>query len=232
MRAKHLILWGIALLPPGSLKNQLYRRFFGYIIGKDVRIGLSLIDVQSVEIKDGVHIGNFNLIKGFERLVVNSEVHIGSHNRMIASPSYSWGSSLKVGARTSVTNRHYFDLTDSISLGDDVVVGGLHSQFWTHGFDVERHRLQGPIHIASNCYIGSGVIINLAVVVAERTMIGSGSVVTKPIPSGNGFYAGNPAKLIHDRIVLREGEGAIIKKTINGKNFFRRLPQGVDIETT
>ena len=55
------MLAGIALLPT-FLKRIFYRLFFGYRIGKRVRLGLSLIDARECVIEDDVRIGHLNLV--------------------------------------------------------------------------------------------------------------------------------------------------------------------------
>lgn len=52
-----------------------------------------------------------------------------------------------------------------------------------------------PIEIESNVWIGGGAIVNPGVTIGHDSVIGSGSVVTKDIPSGV-IAAGVPCKVI------------------------------------
>ena len=60
-----------------------------------------------------------------------------------------------------------------------------------------------PIHIGSNCWIGSGVVVLPGVTIGDNTVIGAGSIVTKDIPA-NVVAVGNPCHVLreindHDR---------------------------------
>ena len=57
------VLAAIALLP-SFLKRPSYRLFFGYRVGKRVRIGLSIIDARDCTIDDDVKIGHLNIVIG------------------------------------------------------------------------------------------------------------------------------------------------------------------------
>ena len=52
-----------------------------------------------------------------------------------------------------------------------------------------------PITIGDNVWIGAGAIINPVVTKSKNSVIGSGAVVTKDVPS-NVFAAGNPCQII------------------------------------
>lgn len=54
-----------------------------------------------------------------------------------------------------------------------------------------------PISIEDNVWFGGGVIVNPGVTIEHDTVIGSGSVVTKDIPSGV-IAAGNPCRVIRE----------------------------------
>lgn len=52
-----------------------------------------------------------------------------------------------------------------------------------------------PINIGSDVWIGGGAIVNPGISIGDRSVIGSGSVVTKDVPS-DVLVAGNPARVI------------------------------------
>lgn len=65
-----------------------------------------------------------------------------------------------------------------------------------------------PIVVEDNVWFGGGVIVNPGVTIGHDTVIGSGSVVTKDIPSGV-IAAGNPCRVIReitedDRVLTSE----------------------------
>lgn len=60
-----------------------------------------------------------------------------------------------------------------------------------------------PVHIGRNCWLGAGVVVLPGVTIGDNTVIGSGSIVTKDIPSGV-VAVGNPCRVLreigeHDR---------------------------------
>ena len=65
-------------------------------------------------------------------------------------------------------------------------------------------------HIGSKCFIGANAIIMPGIKISDQVVVGSGSVVTKSIPS-NVIVAGNPSKIIKDGIKTSKF-GKIIKE--------------------
>lgn len=65
----------------------------------------------------------------------------------------------------------------------------------------DLHDLSKPapgkdIKIGKNCWIGMNSVLLPGVILGEHTIVGAGSIVTKPFPEGNCIIAGNPAKLL------------------------------------
>ena len=93
------------------------------------------------------------------------------------------------------------DLT--ITIEDDVMLGsGVHIYINNHRYDMVGIPIidQGfypPIAVVlkRGCWIGANAIILPGVTIGENSVIASGSVVTKSIPSGV-VASGNPAKII------------------------------------
>lgn len=89
---------------------------------------------------------------------------------------------------------------NTITIGDNVMFGprvGL----YTAGHPIDKDvRITGleyglPITIGNNVWIGGNVVVMPGVHIGDNTIIGSGSVVTKDIPS-DVIAAGNPCKVI------------------------------------
>lgn len=95
----------------------------------------------------------------------------------------------------------------SIKIGNDVKIGGGVSIYDTdfHSLDPEirkskediKNRIEKPVVIKDNAFIGAHSIILKGVTIGENSIIGAGSVVTKSVPD-NQIWAGNPAKFIRD----------------------------------
>jgi len=89
-----------------------------------------------------------------------------------------------------------------VTIGDNVMIApnvGIYSA--GHPIDAEN-RNSGqeyaiPVRIGNNVWIGGNTVINPGISVGDNTVIGSGSVLTKDIPS-NVIAAGNPCKVIRE----------------------------------
>lgn len=95
----------------------------------------------------------------------------------------------------------------SITIGNNVKIGGGVSIYDTdfHSLDPEirkskddiKYRVEKPVVIKDNAFIGAHSIILKGVTIGENSIIGAGSVVTKSVPD-NQIWAGNPAKFIRN----------------------------------
>jgi len=95
----------------------------------------------------------------------------------------------------------------SITIGNYVKIGGGVSIFDTdfHSINAEirkskediKKRIEKPVMIKDNAFIGAHSIILKGVTIGENSIIGAGSVVTKSVPD-NQIWAGNPARFIRN----------------------------------
>lgn len=87
-----------------------------------------------------------------------------------------------------------------VTFGDNVMIGP-NCGFYTAGHPIDaktRNTLlefAKPITVGNNVWIGGNVTVNPGVNIGDNCVIGSGSVVTKNIPT-NTVAAGNPCKVI------------------------------------
>ena len=70
-----------------------------------------------------------------------------------------------------VTAGHWLDFTDRITVGPHCIIGGRNSSFWTHN----RQRARA-ITVGDHCYLGSEVRLAPGARLAERSILGLGSV--------------------------------------------------------
>ena len=89
-RSRLLVLAIFALLP-SFLKRRFYRWFFGYKVGKRVRIGLSIIDARQCLLADDVNIGHLNVITRVEKLTIHDHARIGHLNIIRGGDEVSLG---------------------------------------------------------------------------------------------------------------------------------------------
>ena len=111
-----------------------------------------------------------------------------------------YGSNIKIGEKVFFNfNCVVLDVTQ-VSIGSRTLFGpNVQIYTATHPMD-HRERASGleyaePIVIGEDVWVGGSAIICPGVTIGDRSLIGTGSVVTKDIPS-DVFAAGNPCKVI------------------------------------
>jgi len=206
------MLAAVALLP-SFLKRPTYRWFFGYRIGKRVRIGLTIIDAGTCEISDDAQIGHLNLMIGIGSLQLGDHVRIGHLNIIRGGDEVSlvrYTELLRLneinsipepdvvnpvdprfllGPGSIITAGHKIDFTDRVTIGRRTIIGGRNSSLWTHN----RQRTR-PISIGDFAYVGSEIRIAPGGAIPSRCIVGIGSVITSELAGEYQLFAGVPAK--------------------------------------
>lgn len=224
-----LMLAACAVLP-SFLKRPSYRLFFGYKIGKRVRIGVSIIDAGECDIDDDVQMGHFNVVTRVQKLTIKDHVRIGHLNIIRGGDEVSLGRYCEIirmneinsipdpevvnkidpvfllGDGSIVTTGHKIDFTDRVEIGRRVILGGRNSSIWTHN----RQRTL-PITIGSLVYIGSEVRMAPGSAIPARSIVGIGSVITAALTEEGKLIAGVPAKTIKE--LSQEDQFLIERKT-------------------
>lgn len=225
-----LLIKGIIAFLPSSLKSQIYRTFFGYKIGKRVRIGFSLIDVGDCEISDDVSIGHFNVIIGTKRLMIGAHTRIGHLNIFRGGDEIRLGRYCEIirlneinsipepdvvneidprfilGDGSMIGASHKIDFTDRVEFGKRVILGGRNSSIWTH-----NRQMTEPVTIGDYSYVGSEIRIAPGGAVPSMCIVGIGSVITKRLVQQNTLIAGVPAAVVKE--LGDEGKFLIQTKT-------------------
>ena len=212
-----LLLLGLIGFLPSILKRGCYRLFFGYQIGKRVRIGLSIIDAKDCRIDDDVSIGHLNLITRVEKFEVGDHVRIGHLNIIRGGDEVVLGRYAEIirmneinsipdpevvnptdprfllGEGSIITAGHKVDFTDRVTIGRRSILGGRNSSLWTHN----RQRTL-PINIGSFAYIGSEIRMAPGSALPSRCIVGIGSVITGELTTEGWLIAGVPAKAVKE----------------------------------
>ncbi|MCH2548332.1 MAG: acyltransferase [Alphaproteobacteria bacterium] len=109
----------------------------------------------------------------------------------------SKGAKLTIGKQCFVNSGVNIEATVAIHIGDHCLIGDevniLDSNY--HEIDEQSGLSQGAVIIGNNVWIGNRAIILPHVTIGDHSVIGAGSVVTKPIPP-KVLATGNPAKVI------------------------------------
>lgn len=219
MRSSKLKLVFLALFAafPSFLKCFCYRLFFGYKIGKRVKIGFSLLDAQNCVIDDDVSIGHLNALIGIKKLSIGEHTRIGHLNIIRGGDEVRLGRYTEIirlneinsipdpvivtpaepvfilGDGSVITTSHKIDFTDRVEFGKRVILGGRNSSLWTHNRQSTK-----PIIIGDYSYIGSEIRIAPGGEIPPKCIVGIGSVITKKFETEYQLIAGVPAKAIKE----------------------------------
>jgi len=200
---------------PGPLKRCVYRWFFGYHIGRDVRIGCVLLDCLHLSIGDHakishavaflrcgdvcigdhVNIGPCNIFRGGVRIELGDYCQLLRLNVINAIPDNDCTnapqSNFRLGYGSVVTSEHRIDFTDQVTIGRCTTIAGRNSSIWTH-----NRRTGSPVTIGDFCYVGSEARFAPGVRIGDCCVIGLGGVVTRGSIESNWLIAGVPARPI------------------------------------
>jgi len=197
MIIKRIILKVIKHFPSSSLRIFLMRHLFGYSIGKNVKIGKSIINCNNVKIGDNVVIASRNVF-ACKELNIGSNTAIHSGNTIFGMANFS------IGENSRIINNHHFDVWNSIKIGNNSWIAGKYSQFWTHG---SIHTKSGTkdlsIDIGDNVYVGSSCCFAPGVTVNSINLIALGSVISSNFMQSETIIAGNPAVIVKQNIDWR-----------------------------
>jgi len=126
-------------------------------------------------------------------------VRLGAKSR-VQGGCWIGGSGLSIGTEAYVGRNCYFDLTDTVTLGDNVVVGHG-STFVTaeHAIGPAGRRAGSvtarPIHVKVGSWIGANCTVLPGVVIGSGSVVAAGSVVAEDVPSGS-LVGGVPARIL------------------------------------
>jgi acetyltransferase-like isoleucine patch superfamily enzyme len=208
---------GLIAVLPSFLLRPCYRLFFGYRIGKRVRIGFSILDARECDIDDDVTIGHFNVVLGVAKLEIGDHARIGYLNIIRGGDEVRLGRytdimrmneinsipdpevvnpitpKFSLGPGSIVTAGHKIDFTDQVEIGRRAIIGGRNSSLWTHN----RQRTE-PISVGDFAYVGSEIRMAPGAAIPARCIVGIGSVIVGKIDAEGWLIGGVPAKPIKE----------------------------------
>ncbi|HVJ18609.1 MAG TPA: hypothetical protein VM686_24480 [Polyangiaceae bacterium] len=194
-----LLLW-VCVVPFMRLRLALYRGLFGFKIARTAKIRmLSFLDTRELVMKDHAEIRGFgNVFMSMARVELDEYARIGAPRvglnlfRGRANKGVPTQATLRLGKCAVIELFHYFDVCADVVIGNNVVVGGIRSVFFTHTLFKDQYE---PIELKDDIYVGSNCSFQMGVTVAERCVVGLGSVVVKSIDKPGAFVAGVPARV-------------------------------------
>lgn len=210
---KKILALLIGIFPIRIVRIFLWNFFLGYKIDYYAQIGWGNIlccnhaEIQKAKIgnfnriytndlhlENGAEIRRLNLIKLVNSFVMLENSQIVSKNSIVGLFRLNYqkreNCNFILGKDSLVTIANSIDVTDSVTIGNNVVFGGKDTQLWTHGFDVKRNMVTGPIVVGDDVYVGSRCTICQGVTIADNTVIGAATCVPTSIKEP-GFYVSN-----------------------------------------
>ena len=237
----------LMFLTPNLILRQLLK-LLRIKVGKNFKIGFSILISNKISITDDVTIGHFNfinidniqmmdkcyirffnIINGPFDLIMRRQAAIGKFNNITRAkkPITSGYSKLDLGIIVKINSFHFLDLTKSIIVGDYSTFAGLRTQVWTHGYvhdyeGISRYRIDGEVNIGNNVYVGAGSIINSGVTICDSVILGAGSFVSKNIDSKGLYTPVNPKKILSNYFDIKD---TLIKTKNPVEDVYERLSQ-------
>ena len=124
--------------------------------------------------------------------------------RCVIKPPFrcDYGKFIEIGDGTFINYDCIILDACKVKIGQHVLIGPrtcIYSA--SHPIDssvrISGYNISKPVTIGDNVWLGGNVVVNPGVTIGECSIIGSGSVVTKNIPS-NVIAAGNPCKVLRE----------------------------------
>lgn len=198
------VLYLISLLLPWILRRLVLVYLFKYEIHPTSKIGFSWITPTRLILGPQSRIGNLNVAKGLELLVMDECAIIGNLNWITGFPlgdtrHYSNAQNRKVELHlhehSAITNRHLLDCTDRVSIGAYATLAGFHSQLLTHSIDLQTNAQScRPITIGAYCFIGTHCVILGGSALPDHCVLGAHSLLEKEFDEAYKLYGGVPAR--------------------------------------
>jgi len=220
----------VLAIMPQLIKVLVYRKIFKYRIGKNIKLGIIIIDAVEFEIGDYSHISSGTIFWKCNTVSLGCKVEVGPLNlfrgvkyaklddyssvlrlnviNAIIEPNFKLpvSSIFSLGYGSVITSEHRIDCTDKVTIGAYSVIGGRNSSIWTH-----NRRNGKSVFIGDNCYIGPETRFAPGARVPSKCIVGIGSVVVDSFVAEEQFLAGSPAR--HLRWLTQNDRELIFDKT-------------------
>ena len=129
-------------------------------------------------------------IKGYIRNKILPKVHYFIYNKLYG---------MDIALNCKISRNAFLDKTNPKGVHIDeytLIAGGC--RILSHDYS---RSYRADTYIGENCFLGVNTIVLPGVVIGNNVIIGSGSIVTKNIPS-NSIAVGNPCRVIHSNIKI------------------------------
>lgn len=197
---KELLTTVLGLFPNCRLKIALLNRA-GHRIDSTARVGpIVIVGRTKMIVASGAIVGPFNVVRNVGEFRIGEKAEIGQWNWFSSFPTLVENSTLpdagcfQLGAHSSVTSRHFFDVSGGISIGKFTTIAGARSVFMTHGIDVVSNLLLADsIQVGDYAMVGSSSNLVMGSSVPNYSVVAMGSTIIAGLEQERSLYAGTPA---------------------------------------
>lgn len=148
---------------------------------------------------NGGMIKHLNFINGSFNVSIDEIARICNLNKISYGGNISYHEvNLILKRNSNIVSNCIFDMTDSITIGENTTLAGSQTQIWTHSFlflikDHRQVRVDAPVVIGNNCYIGSRCCILSGVTICDNITVGAQTCVSKDLKE-QGAYVSAPMR--------------------------------------
>lgn len=151
----------------------------------------TVLDAANVTLGDHVQIAAFNLLHRLKSLEMGPGSRMNGFNWITGART----GSLVMGMNAAITRLHFFEASGDVFVGENTIIAGRGTHFFTHGISSTNLDDVRPIKIGPWSYIGSSSRFVPGSGCAEGTFVGMGTVVTKNFEERYVLIAGSPASI-------------------------------------
>ena len=204
---------------------------FSWICAEDIRLGqdviighFNFIKTKTFYVSGGGKIKHFNIIRGLFDFNIMDKAWIHSFNKIssrVGTAEQYHTPKFVLGKGAAIMVHHIFDVTDDIIIGDNTLIAGSGSQFYTHSFCMTKegcYRVDGTISLGKSNYIGTNSIVCAGIKTVDFVTIGANTTVTKDLDQ-SGLWVSS--QLRHIIIIDNNPHEKFIESGI--ENIFRKI---------
>jgi acetyltransferase-like isoleucine patch superfamily enzyme len=183
----------LLMFMPSIIKVSILR-VLGHEVHSTAYIGFSFIHIKNIKMGKDSYIGFLNIFTHLNSLEMEEGSRINRWNRFASGPEFD--GKLRLRRHASISLRHYFDVCDLVEIGENTIVAGHRSTFFTHSKGVEIIDYVKPIIVGKYCYLGSNLCAVPGTRVGDFCFVGMGSVLVGDMSKYSySLLGGNPAKV-------------------------------------
>jgi acetyltransferase-like isoleucine patch superfamily enzyme len=212
-----------SLLLPWALRRSFLEKQFGFSLHPSSRIGLAWILPERLVMEANTTIGHLTFCKNIALLHLHEHASIGRGNWITGfplGPSRHFAAEtdrrpeLILGEHSNITNRHFIDCTNSVTIGRFATFAGFQSQILTHTIDLAQNRQSSAsVSIGDYCFVGTNCVLLGGSALPDFCVLGAKSLLNKAFTETHHLYGGVPARAVRplptDLAYFRRTEGFV-----------------------